>query len=85
VKSKRSHDRSPDKIGFSIALPRKLVDELKAIAIEETRTRNGQIEHFLAAAVAEWKEREAKKKRDAARSGTNSQGIPNTGSPGKAA
>jgi len=53
-KKERSHDRSPEKVGFSVALPRVLCGEIEKIAAKETRTRNGQIEHFLAEAVARW-------------------------------
>lgn len=52
---KKSHSRAPDKIGFSIALPEKLATELQEIATRETRSRNGQIEHFLRESVQEWK------------------------------
>lgn len=52
---KKSHDRSPDKKGFSIALPKKLVAEIQAIADDETRSRNGQIELFLKDCVRRYK------------------------------
>ena len=52
---KRSHERSTDKKGFSIALPITLINDLQAIANLETRTRNGQIEHFLTEQVKLWK------------------------------
>lgn len=53
--SKKSHDRAPDKIGFSVALPKSLVAQIEVIAEDQHRSRNGQIEHFLAEAVAKWK------------------------------
>ncbi len=52
---KKNHDRSPDKQGFSIALPRTLVSAIEQIAEEEQRSRNGQIEYFLARAVKDWR------------------------------
>ena len=51
----RNHERSPDKRNFSIALPKTMIDDLSFIAKEETRSRNGQIECFLAQSVKEWK------------------------------
>lgn len=51
----RNHDRSPDKKNFSIALPKGLITDLQMIADQETRSRNGQIEHFLRDAVTDWK------------------------------
>lgn len=53
--SKKNHDRAPDKIGFSVALPKSLVAEIEIVAKAEHRSRNGQIEHFLAESVAKWK------------------------------
>lgn len=47
----KSHDRAPDKKGFSVALPKKLLADIEAIAAEQHRSRNGQIEHFLQDAV----------------------------------
>ena len=52
---KKSHERSPDKTGFSVALPKKLVAEIKQIAKDETRSRNGQIERFLEECVMRYK------------------------------
>ena len=51
---KKNHDRSPDKKGFSVALPKSLVERLSKIAESEHRSRNGQIELFLERAVKEW-------------------------------
>lgn len=60
MSTKRNHDRAADKTGFSVALPKKLVAELEDIAKKETRTRNGQIEHFLSESVARyWAEKSA--------------------------
>ena len=52
----RNHDRSPDKTGFSVALPKTLLEEVERIAKAEHRSRNGQIEHFLFESVRVWKE-----------------------------
>jgi hypothetical protein len=52
MKPKRPTQRDPQKVAFSVALPRVLVADLERIADDEHRTRNGQIVHFLAAAVA---------------------------------
>lgn len=52
--NKKSHDRSPDKIGFSVALPKQLLAQIQEIADTEHRTRNRQIEHFLYQSVARW-------------------------------
>lgn len=51
----KNHDRSPEKKGFSIALPKKLVAEIQKIADAETRSRNGQIEKFLEESVQRYK------------------------------
>ena len=48
----KSHDRSPEKQGFSVALPKKLVADIQKIAKSETRSRNRQIEKFLEDSVA---------------------------------
>ena len=56
---KRSHDRAPDKLGFSVALPKRLVAEIESIAQSQHRTRNKQIEHFLDGAVKEWLQQNA--------------------------
>lgn len=53
--SKKNHDRSPDKKGFSVALPRDLLAKIEEIAKEEHRSRNGQIEYFLDRSVKKWK------------------------------
>lgn len=50
----KSHSRSPDKKNFSVALPIVLIEQLKKIAKEETRSRNGQIELFLKESVDRW-------------------------------
>lgn len=50
----KSHERSPDKQGFSIALPKRLVARIQDIAKKETRSRNGQIEKFLEDSVARY-------------------------------
>ena len=52
--NKKNHDRAPDKIGFSVALPKSLVAQIEAMANDQSRSRNGQIEHFLKEAVARW-------------------------------
>jgi hypothetical protein len=54
--SEKNHDRSPDKMGFSVALPRDLVAKIQSIAKSETRSRNAQIQRFLELAVREWSE-----------------------------
>lgn len=51
----RNHSRSKEKRNFSIALPETLIADLKSIAQTETRSRNRQIEHFLAEEVKRWK------------------------------
>lgn len=51
---KKSHARSPDKQGFSVALPITLVRAIEDIARRESRSRNGQIEYFLHQAVLAW-------------------------------
>jgi hypothetical protein len=51
---KKNHDRAPDKKGFSVALPKQLLSDIEQIAKEEHRSRNGQIEHFLAESVQRW-------------------------------
>ena len=48
---KKSHARAADKRNFSVALPITLIDEIAAIAKRESRSRNGQIEHFLKESV----------------------------------
>lgn len=48
---KKSHARAADKRNFSVALPITLIDEIAAVAKRESRSRNGQIEHFLKEAV----------------------------------
>lgn len=53
--SQRNHSRSKDKRNFSIALPKTMIADLERIAAKETRSRNGQIEHFLAESVAAYK------------------------------
>lgn len=50
----KNHDRSPDKKGFSVALPRDILADVERIARQEHRSRNGQIEHFLAESVKRW-------------------------------
>lgn len=50
----KSHDRSPDKRNFSVALPKKLIADIEAIADREDRSRNKQIEHFLKDSVERW-------------------------------
>lgn len=52
--SSKNHDRHPDKKGFSVALPKSLLSEIESIANQEHRSRNGQIEHFLAESVDRW-------------------------------
>ncbi|AKC83789.1 hypothetical protein IMCC26134_15175 [Verrucomicrobia bacterium IMCC26134] len=52
--AKRPTQRDPKKVAFSVALPRALVAELEHLAKSETRSRNGQIERFLAEAVAKY-------------------------------
>ena len=52
---KKSHDRSPDKKGFSVAIPKRLLAEIEKIAKSETRSRNGQIERFLDDCVKRYK------------------------------
>lgn len=59
--AKKSHDRSPDKKGFSIALPIALIADLERISKAETRSRNGQIESFLQDSVRLWRELMAEK------------------------
>lgn len=59
--AKKSHDRSPDKKGFSIALPIALIADLERISKAETRSRNGQIERLLQESVRLWKESMAEK------------------------
>lgn len=54
MKKIRNHDRSPDKQGFSVALPKVLLQQIEDIAKQESRSRNGQIEYFLGQAVEEW-------------------------------
>lgn len=53
--NKRSHARSPEKKNFSIALPIVLITDLEKIAKAETRSKNGQIEYFLAEQIKLWK------------------------------
>lgn len=53
--NERSHDRSPDKEGFSIALPKELIREISLIAAKEERSRNKQIELLLRLALAMYK------------------------------
>lgn len=53
--NKKNHARAPDKTGFSVALPNSLLWQVEQIAESEHRSRNGQIEHFLADSVARWK------------------------------
>jgi hypothetical protein len=48
---KKSHSRAPDKRNFSVALPVALIEQIEAIAKDETRSRNRQIEHFLQESV----------------------------------
>lgn len=55
MKPKRPTQRDPNKVAFSVALPKVLVWQIEEIAQTEHRSRNGQIEHFLAEAVAQWK------------------------------
>jgi hypothetical protein len=50
----KSHDRSPDKKNFSIALPIALIDQLQRIAEAEHRSRNRQIEKFLEESAQRW-------------------------------
>jgi hypothetical protein len=57
---KKNHDRSPDKKGFSVALPKQLLSDIEQIAKEEHRSRNGQIEHFLAESVDRWQANQIK-------------------------
>lgn len=56
----KNHERSPDKKGFSIALPIHLIDQIQVIADGETRSRNKQIEHFLDNAVKQWNAKNTK-------------------------
>jgi hypothetical protein len=49
--SKRNHSRAADKGTYSVALPKTLAAKIQAIADEERRSRNGQIEHFLQLAI----------------------------------
>ena len=55
MKPKRPTQRDPSKVAFSVALPKILVWQIEQIAEAEHRSRNGQIEHFLADSVARWK------------------------------
>lgn len=48
----RPTQRNPLKTVISVALYRSMVDEIQSMADAEDRSRNGQIEHFLKAAVA---------------------------------
>lgn len=50
----KSHDRSPEKQGFSIALPKHMIEELKNISKEEDRSRNSQIERLLREGIDAW-------------------------------
>lgn len=52
----KNHDRSPEKKGFSVALPKTLIAEVEAIAKSEHRSRNGQIERFLEQSVKLYRE-----------------------------
>lgn len=54
MSSKRSHARSADKAGFSIALPKDLIAQIVEIAAKEERSRNKQIELLLRIAVARY-------------------------------
>ena len=54
--STKNHARSPDKKGFSIALPIVLIDQIQAIAEKEARSRNGQIQKFLDESIKRWDE-----------------------------
>lgn len=54
MKPKRPTQRDPQKVAFSVALPRVLVADIERIAEVDHRTRNGQIVHFLAEAVARY-------------------------------
>lgn len=62
--STKSHARSPEKRGFSIALPIKLIDQIQTIADKETRSRNGQIQHLLERAIMEYEESRDEKTHD---------------------
>ena len=53
--NQKNHARAPDKVGFSVALPKKLLGDIQTIADSEHRTRNKQIEHFLHESVMRWK------------------------------
>lgn len=55
MKPQKSHARSPDKKGFSIALPKTLIKQIEEMAQKETRSRNGQIQHMLEKMIAEHK------------------------------
>ena len=48
---KKNHARSPDKQGFSVALPKDLLAKIESLAAAETRSRNGQIQHLLEQAL----------------------------------
>jgi metal-responsive CopG/Arc/MetJ family transcriptional regulator len=52
----KSHDRSPDKKSFSVALPKQMITELEKISKKEHRSRNGQIERFLERSIVAWRE-----------------------------
>lgn len=54
MKPKRPTQRDPAKVAFSVALPRSLVAQIEAYALDQTRSRNAQIEFFLKEAVAKW-------------------------------
>ena len=56
---KKNHDRSVDKIGFSVALPKSLAAQIQAIAQGDFRTRNAQIEMFLTESVERYKKANA--------------------------
>jgi hypothetical protein len=71
---KRNHDRSPDKKGFSVALPKHLLELLEKIAAKEHRSRNGQIEMFLEEAVNNWEAEQTKDKDPFPSAGTASHG-----------
>jgi len=58
MKTIKNHDRAPDKKGFSVAMPKRLIAEIEDIARKENRTRNGQIYHFLERAIADWQQSE---------------------------
>ena len=51
MKKQKNHDRAPDKVQTSIAIPKVLMSKIEQVAAAETRNRNNTIQWLLENAI----------------------------------